>query len=96
VLPDAGIANARVNDLAGVWEHPQLQARQRWRELTTPAGPLPALVPPFVPSRVPAHDPAADARMDAVPALGQHTDAILRSLGLDDAGIEALRAAGAV
>ena len=95
-LDAAGIANARVNDLAGVWAHPQLQARRRWRELPTSVGPMPALVPGFVPSAVPPDEPDADARMDAVPALGEHTDAVLASLGLDAADIQALRAAGAV
>jgi crotonobetainyl-CoA:carnitine CoA-transferase CaiB-like acyl-CoA transferase len=50
---------------------------------------VPALLPP-------GSWTEADPRMDAVPALGQHTDAILRELGVDDAGIARLRAAGAV
>ena len=54
-----------------VWEHPQLKARERWREVGSPAGPLPALLPPGSWDDGP--------RMDAVPALGQHTDAILAS-----------------
>ena len=63
-LEDAQIANARVNDMAGVWAHPQLQARQRWREVGSPAGALPALLPPASNS---AHAP----RMDPVPAVGE-------------------------
>jgi crotonobetainyl-CoA:carnitine CoA-transferase CaiB-like acyl-CoA transferase len=88
-LEDAQIANARVNTMDEVWAHPQLQARGRWRSVDTPAGAVPALLPP-------GSWTEADPRMDAVPALGQHTDAILRELGVDDAGIARLRAAGAV
>ncbi|MEY4751509.1 MAG: hypothetical protein RIQ60_3723 [Pseudomonadota bacterium] len=71
-LEDAGIANAQVNTMADVWNHAQLKARQRWTEVATPAGPVPALLPP-------GRD---DGRMDAIPALGQHTMAILAELGL--------------
>ena len=73
-LEDAQIANARVNDMAGVWAHPQLQARQRWSEVDSPAGVLPALLPP-------ASSSAFAPRMGAVPAVGQNTDAVLASLG---------------
>ncbi|CAB3700783.1 Acetyl-CoA:oxalate CoA-transferase [Achromobacter mucicolens] len=73
-LEDAQIANARVNDMAGVWAHPQLQARQRWSEVDSPAGVLPALLPP-------ATSNAFAPRMGAVPAVGQNTDAVLASLG---------------
>lgn len=83
-LDVAQIANARMNDMHDVWHHPQLQARQRWHDVGSPAGPLPALLPPgdsnaFVP------------RMDAVPALGEHTDTILTELGLNQAEIDQLR-----
>lgn len=73
-LEAAGIANARVNDMKDLWEHPQLRARDRWREVSTSAGPIPALLPPGGSS-------AFSPRMDAVPALGEHTDAILGELG---------------
>lgn len=73
-LEDAQIANARVNDMAGVWAHPQLQARARWSEVDSPAGVLPALLPP-------ASSNAFAPRMAAVPAVGQNTDAVLASLG---------------
>ena len=87
-LDGAQIANARVNDMRGVWAHPQLRARERWRDVDTPAGTVPAPAPPGI--------PAEDARMDPVPALGEHTEAILRELGLDEAGVARLRAAKAI
>jgi crotonobetainyl-CoA:carnitine CoA-transferase CaiB-like acyl-CoA transferase len=83
-LDAAQIANANVNDMHGVWAHPQLQARGRWREVDSPVGRLPALLPPG--------SWELDApRMDAVPALGQHTDAILESLGYSTRQIAELR-----
>jgi len=87
-LEAAQIANARVNTMAEVWDHPQLKARQRWREVDSPAGPLPSLLPPGSWDEEP--------RMDPVPALGEHTDAILTELGLNAADIAALRAEGAI
>lgn len=88
-LDAAGIANARMNDMHDVWAHPQLRARERWSEVDTPAGRLPALRPPGLPD-------SATLRMDAVPALGEHTDALLREFGYDAAAIAELRAAGVV
>ena len=88
-LEAAQIANARVNTMAEVWAHPQLQARGRWREVDSPVGPLPALLPP-------GNWDDGEPRLDAVPALGQHTDALLTELGLDATAIAALRTAGAV
>jgi len=83
-LETAGIANARVNTMADLWGHPQLAARERWTEVSTPAGPVAALLPPG------AAD-AAQVRMDAIPAVGQHGPAILASLGLSARQIEQLR-----
>ncbi|MGU7784372.1 CaiB/BaiF CoA transferase family protein [Burkholderia sp. PU8-34] len=83
-LDEAGIANAQVNDMRAVWQHPQLRARGRWTEVDTAAGPVPALYPPGQSSR---DEPV----MAPVPALGQHTDAILAELGYDPAGIAQLR-----
>jgi itaconate CoA-transferase len=88
-LDAAGIANAQVNALADVWAHPQLQARERWHEIGTSAGPVPALLPPGMPS-------GFEPRMDPVPALGEHTDAILGELGYEPARIQALRDAGTI
>lgn len=82
-LDEAQIANARVNTMADVWEHPQLKDRKRWVQVETPAGPIPALLPPGVPD-------VASTRMDAVPALGQHTNAILAELGYPDSAIAKL------
>ena len=84
----AQIANARVNDMADLWAHPQLAARARWCTVGTPAGEVPALLPPGVNS-------AFGYRMDAVPAVGQHTDAILQSLGWSPADMAQLHAAQA-
>ncbi|CAM3344875.1 CoA transferase [Bordetella sputigena] len=84
-LDAAGIANARMNTMHDVWAHPQLRARDRWRQVEAPGGAIDALLPPGMP-----------ARMDAVPALGQHTDAILNELGYDAAAIARLRAARVV
>jgi itaconate CoA-transferase len=88
-LDEAQIANARMNDMAGLWAHPQLKARGRWQTVGTPAGDIPALLPP-------GRNSSFDYRMDAVPAVGQHTDAILRELGLSDAQVAALRTTQAI
>ncbi|KAA3626909.1 MAG: CoA transferase [Proteobacteria bacterium] len=88
-LDAAGIANARVNAMGEVWNHPQLSARHRWREVQSPVGALPALLPP-------AGNSAFDPRMDAIPALGEHTESILAELGYSRSEVEALRKAGVV
>ncbi|MGB3288830.1 MAG: CaiB/BaiF CoA-transferase family protein [Burkholderiaceae bacterium] len=73
-LEQAGIANASLNTMSDVWAHPQLAQRGRWREVGSSAGPLPALIPP-------ATNSAFQARMDPIPALGEHSRAILAELG---------------
>jgi itaconate CoA-transferase len=88
-LDEAQIANARVNDMHDVWQHPQLQARARWAQVGTPGGTVPALLPPGISN-------AFAPRMDAVPALGQHTDAILAELGWAPDAVADLRRAGAI
>ncbi|MES2392863.1 MAG: CaiB/BaiF CoA-transferase family protein [Acidobacteriota bacterium] len=88
-LERARIATANVNDMHAVWEHPQLKARGRWTEVETPSGFVPALLPPGLPD-------GCEARMDGIPALGQHTDAILGELGFSVADVSRLRDAGAV
>ncbi|MFP3994701.1 CaiB/BaiF CoA-transferase family protein [Pseudomonas capeferrum] len=88
-LDAASIANARVNDMQGVWQHPQLQARERWREVATPNGSIPSLLPP-------ASSNAFSPRMDAVPGLGEHSASILAQLGLSAERIEELRTCGVI
>ena len=88
-LDGAAIANAHVNDMAGVWAHPQLAARARWREVDSPAGKLPALLPP-------GRNTAFEPRMDAVPDLGEHTDRLLGELGYGADAIQRLHQQGAV
>ena len=88
-LDAAQIANARMNDMREVWEHPQLKARKRWVDVGTPAGPVPALLPPGV------RDDYAP-RMDPVPALGEHTEAILHDLGYSKDAIVTLRSERAI
>ena len=88
-LDQAQIANARMNDMAGVWAHPQLAARDRWQTVGTPAGDIPALLPP-------GRSSAFDYRMDPVPAVGEHTQAILRELGLTDRSITGLKNENAI
>ncbi|MDH2391465.1 MULTISPECIES: CaiB/BaiF CoA transferase family protein [Streptomyces] len=89
-LEAAGIACARLNSVLDVAAHPQLAARDRWRPVDTPAGPLRALLPPIT---LPG---GAQPRMGAVPALGEHTDALLTSLGVTDEESAELRRAGVV
>ena len=83
-LDAANMATARVNTPADLWQHPQHQARGRWRSVDSPVGPVEALLPPGVNDHF-------DYRMDGIPGLGQHTDAILGELGYDHAGISRLR-----
>lgn len=85
----AHIANARVNSMQDVWQHQQLQARQRWVEIDTPAGPIPALLPPGMTVQ-------DQPRMDAVPALGEHTQAILHELGYSASAIAELETSQAI
>jgi itaconate CoA-transferase len=88
-LDEAQIANARMNDMAQVWAHPQLAARARWAQVATPVGSIPALLPP-------GRNSSFDYRMDAVPSVGQHTHAILCELGYSDASMAALKASNAI
>lgn len=85
----AGIGNARYNRPSEVVTHPHLAARDRWRSVDTPVGPIRALLPPPV---IAGYEPA----MGAVPGLGEHTDAVLAELGFSVEEIDTLRAEGAV
>lgn len=88
-LESAQIANARVNQMKDVWAHPQLHARQRWVDVPSPVGKLSTLKPP-------ATNQSFEARIEAIPALGEHTDMILTQVGCSDEQIAKLRQAGAI
>lgn len=88
-LDAARIANARMNTVQEFVDHPQLEARNRWREVDTPVGPIRALRPPVTMS-------GAEPVMAPIPSVGQHTDAILSDLGYDEAAVTALRTEGVV
>jgi itaconate CoA-transferase len=85
----AGIGNARFNRPSDVVVHPQLAARERWREIDTPTGPATVLLPPPV---ISGYEPP----MGAIPGLGQHTDAVLAELGFSDDEIATLREQAAI
>ncbi len=85
----AGIGNSRYNTATDVLDHPHLAARGRWAQVDTPGGPVPALRPPIDSS-------TWGARMDPVPALGAHTAAVLGELGIAEAELADLRAAGVI
>lgn len=89
LLDRAGVANARLNSVSDLLDHPVLTGRDRWRQVGTPGGPVDALLPP-------ASLGGVEPRMDPVPEAGEHTAAILSELGRTEAQIEELRAAGAV
>lgn len=74
LLEDAQIANARLNTVNELIDHPQLQARNRWREVESPVGKLMALIPPVTFDEI-------ETVMNPIPAVGEHTDAILREFG---------------
>ncbi|HEY5855270.1 MAG TPA: CaiB/BaiF CoA-transferase family protein [Aldersonia sp.] len=89
VADEAGIGNARLNRPSDVVAHPQLAQRDRWRDIETPSGTIPALLPPPV---IAGWAP----QMGAVPGLGQHTDAVLAELGVVGDDLACLRAQGTV
>ncbi len=88
-LEAAQIANARMNTVQEFLVHPQLEARKRWAAVDSPVGPLPALLPPVTMENV-------DIAMNEIPALGQHTDAILGELGFDAETIAGWRQASVI
>jgi itaconate CoA-transferase len=88
-LQAAGIANARLNTMQEFWDHPQLAARDRWREVGTSAGAVRAPKPPFNLSEF-------EPRMDDIPALGAHNRSVLAELGYREPDIARLAAAGAI
>ena len=88
-LDEAQIANARLNDMQGLWNHDQLKARDRWVQVGSPVGPIPAMLPP-------GSNDSFDYRMDAIPAVGQHTEAILAELGISAGEIAKMRSQGSI
>lgn len=88
-LDAANIANGRVNTIEDLGAHAQLRARDRWRSVGTSAGPVAALLPPITMDGV-------DPVMGAVPAVGQHTNAVLGELGYTREAIDAMRASGVI
>jgi crotonobetainyl-CoA:carnitine CoA-transferase CaiB-like acyl-CoA transferase len=88
-LDKAQIANARLNDMAGLWQHDQLKARHRWVDVDTPAGPIPALLPPGI-------NDSYDYRMDPIPAVGEHTHQILSEIGLSEEQIQGMASSKAI
>jgi crotonobetainyl-CoA:carnitine CoA-transferase CaiB-like acyl-CoA transferase len=88
-LESAGIANGQLNTPADVWAHPQLEARDRWREVVHPGGTMRAVLPP-------ATFGDFEAMMEPVPALAEHTDRILAELGYGAESVRTLHDAGAV
>ena len=88
-LEAADIANARLNDMLGFWRHPQLEARGRWAKVGSPGGALDMLKPPFNLS-------GFEPRMEPIPALGEHTRAILGELGYAKEALDAFAASGVI
>lgn len=88
-LDEARIGNARMNDMREVWEHAQLRARRRWMDVDSPVGKVKAMLPPGVPE-------SFEPRMGPIPAIGEHTDAILGELGYDATAIAGLRKGGVI
>ena len=88
-LDASGIANGRLNTPEEVWNHVQLKARDRWRQVGSPVGPLPATLPP-------ASFQGTEARMDAIPAIGEHSESILGELGYTPEEIAQLKSAGTI
>jgi itaconate CoA-transferase len=85
----AALGHARLNRPTEVLNHPQLTERDRWREIGSPVGPVLGLLPP-------PESPDWDMRLDPIPALGQHTESVLRELGFDADALAAMRAAGVI
>ena len=88
-LEGAGIASGQMRTVQDFLAHPQLKERNRWREVGSPVGPLWALRPPVTMDGV-------EPRMDPIPSVGEHTEAILAELGYSEQAITELRQQGAV
>ena len=88
-LEEAQIANASLNDMHQFWDHPQLRARDRWHSVESPNGPIPALLPPGI-------NTAYEYRMDKIPAVGEHSEAILKELGYSQEQISQFKEKGSI
>ena len=88
-LDGARIANARMRTVQEFLDHPQLEARDRWREVGSPAGPLQSLLPPVTMQSV-------ECAMKPIPEVGEHTGAILEELELDPETVAEMRESGAI
>ena len=88
-LDGAKIANARMRNVRGFLAHPQLEARDRWREVGSSVGPLRALIPP-------ATLDGTEPVMAPIPSVGEHTASILADLGYGDDAVAALRGSSAI
>jgi len=86
-LEEAQIANASLNDMHQFWDHPQLRARERWHSVESPNGLIPALLPPGI-------NTAYEYRMDKIPGVGEHTEAILKELGYSQEQISQFKEKG--
>ena len=85
----ADIPYGDVNEIEQFVRHPQLEGRNRWREVDSPAGPIRSMLPPM-------NLEGFESRMEAIPAVGEHTNEILAEIGFDDAGIGRMHETGAV
>lgn len=74
-LDATGIAHARLRDVAGLAAHPQLRARNRWRQVAAPVGELDVLVPPGM---LLGHEPV----LGPIPTVGEHTSAVCDEFGI--------------
>ena len=88
-LDAASIANARLNTAQEFWDHPQLKARNRWRQIDSPEGSLMAMLPPTTMEGI-------EPRMGPVPSLGEHTRAILAECGLSASHVDRLARENAI
>jgi itaconate CoA-transferase len=88
-LDAAQIANARINTVEQFMKHPQLAGRVAWREIDSPVGPIPALIPPVRMEDV-------EPKMAAIPALGQHSESVLKELGFDSLTIDRWKQEGVI
>jgi itaconate CoA-transferase len=88
-LERAHIAHGRMNTMVEFVNHPQLAARDRWRKVASPVGPVPALLPP---TAIRGTEPV----MGPIPEVGQHSEAILLELGFDREDVARWRSAGAI